>query len=208
MPGEGSVLLSILAGELDLYEKDYDKAFSIDNVGKVEFTDYDLIKIDKQADGDWLLTSLASFESKETLTITMEDGVKFVIAVTDPPETRTQTSSDLTNFLTKVIIQGATQNSDGTYVVKQGTDYSLIANFAESTEYQFRNNADLTYQMPQGIAILSEQTGPLKVNIVYKGSTYEVDASYRLTTDGQLTVKFDENDPDYSKLVVHIQRAV
>ena len=63
MPGEGSVLLSILAGELDLYEKDYDKAFSIDNVGKVEFTDYDLIKIDKQADGDWLLTSLASFES-------------------------------------------------------------------------------------------------------------------------------------------------
>ena len=201
MPGEGSVLLSILAGELDLYEKDYDKAFSIDNVGKVEFTDYDLIKIDKQADGDWLLTSLASFESKETLTITMEDGVKFVIAVTDPPETRTQTSSDLTNFLTKVIIQGATQNSDGTYVVKQGTDYSLIANFAESTEYQFRNNADLTYQMPQGIAILSEQTGPLKINIVYRGRTYEADASYRLTTDGQLTVRFDESDPDFSKLV-------
>ena len=201
MPGEGSVLLSILAGELNLYEKDYDKAFSIDNVNKVEFTDYDLVKIDKQADGDWLLTSLASFESKETLTVTMEDGVKFLIDVTDPPENQTQISSDLTNFLTKVIIQGATQNSDGRYEVKPGTDYSLIANFAESTEYQFRNNAELTYQMPQGIAILSEQTGPLKINIVYKGSTYEVDASYRLTTDGQLTVKFDESDPDYSKLV-------
>ena len=134
-------------------------------------------------------------------TITMKDGVKFVISVTDPPKTQTQISSDLTNFLTKVIIQGATQNSDGRYEVKPGTDYSLIANFAESTEYQFRNNAELTYQMPQGIAILSEQTGPLKINIVYKGSTYEVDASYRLTTDGQLTVKFDESDPDYSKLV-------
>ena len=86
MDGDGSVLLSVLAEELCLYEKDYDKAFEISNVSDVTFTDYDLIDVEKQADGDWLLTSLGSFTSEETLTITMEDGVVFVIEVTDPEE--------------------------------------------------------------------------------------------------------------------------
>ena len=203
MPGEGTILLSELAKKLNLYEKDLDKSFSVKNVKDVSFTDYDLVKLEKQADGDWLLTSLASFESEEALTITMTDGVKFVVAVTDPPEETggTQISSDLTNFLTSILITGATQNSEGRYEVEQGKNYSLIAKFEESADYQFQNDANLTYQMPEGIKIINEQTGPLKINIVYKGKTYEVDANFVLTTDGALTIKFDESDPDYPKLV-------
>ena len=68
MDGDGSILLSVLAEELGLYEKDYDKAFEISNVSDVTFTDYELIEVEKQADGDWLLTSLGSFTSEETLT--------------------------------------------------------------------------------------------------------------------------------------------
>ena len=107
MPGEGTILLSELAKKLNLYEKDLDKSFSVKNVKDVSFTDYDLVKLEKQADGDWLLTSLAPFTSEETLTITMNDGVKFIIDVTDA-----QVSTDLTNFLKNVIINGATQKSD------------------------------------------------------------------------------------------------
>ena len=56
MEGEDSILLSELAERLELYEKDYDKAFSVKNVSSVSFTDNDLLKVEKQADGDWLLT--------------------------------------------------------------------------------------------------------------------------------------------------------
>lgn len=97
MPGEGTILLSELAKKLNLYEKDLDKSFSVKNVKEVSFTDYDLVKVEKQADSDWLLTSLAPFTSEETLTITMNDGVKFVIDVTDA-----QSSSNLVDFLTGV----------------------------------------------------------------------------------------------------------
>ncbi len=195
MPGEGSILLSELAQELGLYEKDYDKAFSVSNVSDVTFTDYDLLKIEKQADGDWLLISLAPFSSEEILTVTMEDGVKFVIGVTDE-----QVSSNLVDFLTNAVITGATQDSEGRYEVEAGTEYNIILSFAESSAHQFDNRATLTYTMPDGLTILSRQTGDLKVNIVYKGRTYQVDATYDLGTDGNLEIKFDENDPDFHHL--------
>ena len=81
--GGSSICLSELAQILGLYETDLDKAFSVGNVSNVSFTDYDLVKIEKQADGDWLLISLAPFTSEETLTIEMNDGVTFIVDVTD-----------------------------------------------------------------------------------------------------------------------------
>ena len=195
MDGDGRVLLSVLAEELGLYEKDYDKAFEISNVSEVTFTDYDLIDVEKQADGDWLLQSLAPFSSEETLTITMNDGVKFIVDVTDD-----QVSSNLVDFLTNAVITGAAQDSEGRYEVEAGKEYNIILSFAESSSHQFDNRATLTYTMPDGLTILSRQTGGLKVNIVYKGRTYQVDATYDLGTDGNLQIKFDENDPDFHHL--------
>ena len=81
--GGSSIYLSELAQILGLYETDLDKAFSVGNVSDVSFTDYELVKIEKQAGGDWLLTSLAPFTSEETLTIEMNDGVTFIVDVTD-----------------------------------------------------------------------------------------------------------------------------
>ena len=82
-----------------------------------------------------------------------------------------------------------------------GKDYSFILSFAEDSTCQFDNDATLSYQIPEGIVITEEQTGPLTINIVYKGRTYQVDASYVLTTDGVLSVTFDQTDPDYPRLV-------
>ena len=202
MDGDGSVLLSVLAEELGLYEKDYDKAFEISNVSDVTFTDYDLIDVEKQADGDWLLTSLGSFTSEETLTITMEDGVVFVIEVTDPPgneENEWTESSDLTNFLSNATVSGATQQG-GAYVVEKDRPYGLTLTFKEGREWQFANHSTLTYSIPEGMYIPEDQTSPMAINVYSGGRTYEVAATLNVTTSGQITIKFDESDPNFPRL--------
>ena len=201
MPGEGSILLSDLAEKLGLYEKDLDKAFSVSNVSDVTFTDYDLLKIEKQADGDWLLTSLASFTSEETLTVLMKDGVKFEIKVTDPPagDTGWTESSDLTNFLTNAAVSGATQQG-GAYVVEKDKPYGITLTFKEGRVWQFANHETLTYSMPEGMYIPENQTSPMMIAVVSAGKTYEVAATLNVTTDGKITIKFDENDPNFNRL--------
>ena len=145
------------------------------------FSNPDLISISKQADGDWLLTSLAPFTSDETLTITMMDGAKFIVGVKDEQE-----SADLTNFLTNVVIIGAVLDANGKYVVEANKPYSLKLEFAESSSYQFDNDADLIYQLPQGIKVLTAQSGSMTNNIEYRGMTYPVDATYSLDTYGSI----------------------
>ena len=131
MEGEGSILLSELADRLELYEKDYDKAFSVKNVSSVSFTDNDLLKVEKQADGDWLLTSLASFTSGEILTIEMNDGAKFLIEVTDPPANQTgSTTTDLSKVLSSVTItgNGETFDANGQVTLIRGVEYRIDLN--------------------------------------------------------------------------------
>lgn len=110
-------------------------------------------------------------------------------------------SSNLSDFLTNVVIVGAVQDDSGAYVVEKNTDYSILCSFAESSSHQFDNDAPLIYYMPPGVVILNEQTGQMEIDIVYKGRTYRVDSFYDLTTDGALTIQFDQNDPDYLRLV-------
>ena len=55
--------------------------YASDVVG-VTFSDYSLISV-TQLEGDWLLTSLKAFRTRENLTITMKDGSVYEIKVTD-----------------------------------------------------------------------------------------------------------------------------
>ncbi len=81
--GNSTILLSELAQKLNFYGESESKTFSVEDVADVAFTNDELIKIEKQEDGDWLLTSLQAFSTKETLTITMVNGDQFVVEVTD-----------------------------------------------------------------------------------------------------------------------------
>ena len=76
LPGEGSILLSQLLTMLCI-ERDVSK------VASVSFSDPTLISVTRQG-SDWLLTSLASFDTQETLTVVMENGDTYSIDVTDP----------------------------------------------------------------------------------------------------------------------------
>lgn len=74
--GESSVLLSEVFAQLNINEDAY-------SAESVVFSDPSLISVERQADGDWLLTSLAAFDTEETLTITFADGHEYVMRVTD-----------------------------------------------------------------------------------------------------------------------------
>lgn len=74
--GESSVLLSEVFSELGIDENALDAE-------SVVFSDPSLISVERQADGDWLLTSLEAFNTEETLTITFSDGHEYVMRVTD-----------------------------------------------------------------------------------------------------------------------------
>lgn len=74
--GESSVLLSEVFAQLNIAEDAH-------SAESVVFSDPGLISVERQADGDWLLTSLAAFDTEETLTITFADGHEYVMRVTD-----------------------------------------------------------------------------------------------------------------------------
>ena len=62
-------------------------AEDMSQINNVTFSDPELLKIEKQsseqAENDWLLTSLAAFDSEEKLTLALADGEEIVIRVTD-----------------------------------------------------------------------------------------------------------------------------
>lgn len=82
IPGESSVLLSEVFAQLNIAEDAH-------SAESVVFSDPSLISVKRQADGDWLLTSLAAFDTEETLTITFADGHEYVMRVTDVKENKT-----------------------------------------------------------------------------------------------------------------------
>ena len=169
LEGAGSITLKELAVILGITTPDKADEF-ISNVADVRFSNEDLLKVQQSAHDGWVLNSLAPFSSEEALNIPMKNGAMIGVRVTDVQE-----SANLSDFLTNAVIVGATQNENGQYIVEQGVDYSIILSFAEGSRYQFDNDGTLTYQMPEGMKILSEQSGRSVINIVYKGRTYSVD---------------------------------
>ena len=195
LAGSGSITLKELAIILGITSREDADEF-IRSVDDVTFSNENLVKVEKRLLKGWVLTSLAPFSTEELLTISLKNGTVIQVNVTDVQE-----SDNLQNFLTNVIITGATQTSPDTYEVEQGEDYSIILAFSESSSYQFANDQTLKYQIPSGISVIREQSGEMKINIVYRGRTYQVDATYDLDTTGLLEMNFDQSDPDYHRLV-------
>ncbi len=77
--GESSILLS------EVFERLHIDDIDVADIDEVTFSDPSLIKVEKAegAESDWLLTSLAPFDTEETLTITLTDGSVTTIKVTD-----------------------------------------------------------------------------------------------------------------------------
>ncbi|MGN1388597.1 MAG: hypothetical protein ACI4WR_03015, partial [Bulleidia sp.] len=85
MEGGSSILLSSLASQLGLHDSEHDKDFDINEVADVTFSDPSLVSIER-TENDFMLTSLQPFTSAETLTISMNDGSRYLVDVTDQQE--------------------------------------------------------------------------------------------------------------------------
>ncbi len=108
--GMSSVLLSEVFAQLEI-DEDATQAES------VVFSDPSLLSVERQEDGDWLLTSLQAFTTEETLTITFADGHQFVMNVTDASLGQQTTNDDV------LISEKVWGNNKGTYQVL-GTLYN------------------------------------------------------------------------------------
>ena len=146
-----------------------------------------------QVDGEYYINSDIPFVDTYELRVQIGEKI-YIITVTDEQE-----SSDLRNFLTKVTVSGA-QLQDGAYVVEAGKRYTITMTFKERPDLQFENGATLTYQLPNGVVVPEATTEPITIAIVSGGKTYEIPATVTADTNGTITVKFDETDPNYSKL--------
>lgn len=86
IPGLSEILLSELFEIMEIEENAFEAT-------SVVFSDNSLIGVQRQADGDWLLTSLEAFQTEETLVITFTGGRSIVIDVTDEVQEDGTTSS-------------------------------------------------------------------------------------------------------------------
>ena len=104
--GMSLILLSELFDNLNM---DLD----VQDVADVTFSDETLVEVKKQADGNWLLTSLKAFTTTEKLSVTMNGGQVYNITVTDA--TYTDPDDDPNYVPPTVTARDANGNIKATY---------------------------------------------------------------------------------------------
>lgn len=154
MPGEGSILLSEIFTELGI-----DRAATA--AEDVVFSNENLVTTQRQENGDWLLTSLAPFQTDETLYIMFADGSELVLKVTDQYKGPTSGGQDSWYLLGST---DTSYNAFGTRVYYQ--PYSPSAGTAKITFYQ-HFNGDSTVLSDTGTNFWSGNTDGLKVAVRY-----------------------------------------
>ena len=112
------------------------------------------------------------------------------------------TSNDLSRFLTGVEIEDITQNEDGSYTIRPNSNYKFKLHFEEENWHgglQF-DNSELTYTMPEGLKELSTD-GKCKITFKKSGKEYDIyDNAWSINKDGLLTFHWNKDDPNFSLL--------
>ena len=123
MKGNGAVKLSEVMKAVDVQG-------DVAEVKSAVFTNPELLKVEKDTEeNDWTLTSLQSFTSDEILTVTMEDGTVYAIAVTDPEEgtsSNVEYKTELRELLDKVEFKNAETTQDGVLQLYPGREYLIL----------------------------------------------------------------------------------
>lgn len=175
------------------------------DVEDVEFSDETLVKVSKQekvlgvfGSEDWVLESLQPFNTEETLTITMGDGEKIVVKVTDAQE-----STNLNNMLTGVTLtlNGEEVTNNSSVGAKDGDTFSLSLTFTENDTWQFVDDGStMVYQLPEGVTLgNSSFSGNFVLDMgldgVLSGNTYTYDPATR-----QLRVTWNTSASNFEAL--------
>ena len=140
------------------------------------------------------LVSEEAFKDTFELTITV-DGVKYVFIVTDAAAE----SYDVGNYITIADISGGSSTTVGDkwYITDPNGSYNIHLRFEEKGaggQFPNLNNSDgekliLTYDLPEGIEVLQNQSGTMTFTHETWGETCNI--QWTLTTDGHLTMEID-----------------
>ena len=196
MKGNGAVKLSEVMKAVDI-QKD------VAEVKSAIFTNPELLKVEKDTEGnDWTLTSLQSFTSDEILTVTMEDGTVYAIAVTDSEEA--SGTEDISGLISKVELyqEGSSTPEQGTkWNVKANTDYTIRVEFSEepnNTQKQFPSSGKMHYQLPGNISI-SNHKGTGTIGASDAQGKFSLPYSYSIDANGKITITLDSSHGDYQR---------
>ena len=196
LPGEGTVSLSELIEALGIindtkYENTED---FISQIKDVKFSNDSLIRI-TQNENDWLLESLASFDTEEKLIISTNNNVIYIVKVTDPA------TQNISSLLTDVKIN-ATQNSDGSYTVYAGQAYGIDLSFKEQPSgTQFDMADGFYYPIPAGLFDTDVLTGKAMIELSggdHAGESVELD--YRVEGNNIVFSWPDQTSGAYEQL--------
>ena len=108
------------------------------------------------------------------------------------------TSSDLALFL-KNVSSNLTPNEGGTYTVSSGQSFTLNLTFQEDESKQLDDTANLTYTIPSGVN-LNRASGTFDVCVIDETGSGIVSGNTYSVSDGILTVKLNQSDPNFSRL--------
>lgn len=111
------------------------------------------------------------------------------------------TSSDLSKFLTDVEIEDITQNEDGSYTIRPNSNYKFKLHFEEENWHgglQF-DNSELKYTMPDGLKDLSTD-GKCKITFRKSGKEYDIYDNAWKIENGVLTFRWNETDSNFNLL--------
>ncbi len=109
-----------------------------------------------------------------------------------------ETSTDLADFLTKVEIDAA-KDSGGNYLINPNSEYKIKFDFAENEHKQFDDCNELTYPLP-GAMDVSDVSGTFNIEVTDTGGTFIVEGNTFKVESGNLIVKFNQSDSDFSHL--------
>ena len=167
MKGNGAVKLSEVMKAVDI-QKD------VAEVKSAIFTNPELLKVEKDTEGnDWTLTSLQSFTSDEILTVTMEDGTVYTIAVTDP-NANYQVTGDprlaLNDLTSSIQVTTKTGEIDRNAEVDFNLNYAIDDNKLGSTIKTNKGNSTVIHNVWEyDLSAMKE----LKLTEGSKGSIYD-----------------------------------
>ena len=191
MCGGTTMLLSELFQQLSI---ELDAADVVD----IAFTTEGLLSFTRYEDGvDWVIQSLAPFDTDETMTLTFADGRKLEILVRDDQGAQSS-STNLDDFMTgwkltigDTVFSSESVTDDTVIEYKAGMLYSMELNFAERPELGFdtpaTNPPEMYYQLPDNFVVPDDFVMALNVSLGRKGVLADnmLSVEKRIGTDGQ-----------------------
>ena len=216
MPGGGRIWLTALLKALNA-------DFSAANVRCISFSNPELVRLIPSIDGDnWLLMSLAPFNTEETLTLTLDGGRIVTIAVTDAEGDEPESAvHDISGFLTRAEITDSTTgqvigDSDGTLAkLHKSREYAIHLSFAED-EYgeQFPDEGTMKFFLPEAVDLPEGTNNPFSGSFdidLGRGHTLTgnsvvlhhavKDAEGKVTTPAYIEITWNAASSEYERLI-------